>query len=102
MYKIKPASEVAARKQVVQLGAPDNVYPDLVFTTDFSRDIILSMNSIVLRTALLNSKEFLESVLKIKVVDVSRTVVAKQEEKPKVEPLKKVQKKKTVGEVEWK
>jgi hypothetical protein len=50
----------------------------------------------------LNSKEFLESVLKIKVVDVSRTVVAKQEEKPKVEPLKKVQKKKTVGEVEWK
>jgi hypothetical protein len=101
MYKIKPASEVAARKQIVQVGAPDNTYPDLVFTTEFSRDIILSMNSMVLRSALLNSKEFLESILKIKVVDVSKVLV-KEEEKPKVEVVKKTTKKKTVGELEWK
>jgi len=99
MYKIKASSEVAARKTPVQLGAPDNTYPDLVFTTEFSSDIILSMNSIVLRDALLRSKEFLAKYLKIEVVDL---VVKKQEPTPTVTVVKKTQKKKTVGEVEWK
>jgi hypothetical protein len=99
MYKIKASSEVAARKLPVQLGSPDYTYPDLVFTTEFSRDIILPMNSIVLRDALLQSKEFLAKYLKIEVVDLA---VKKQEPTPAVKVVKKTQKKKTVGEVEWK
>ena len=99
MYKIKPSSEVAAKKLPVQLGAPDYTYPDLVFTTEFSRDIILPMNSIVLRDALLQSKEFLAKYLKIEVVDLA---VKKPEPTQEVKVVKKTQKKKTAGEVEWK
>ncbi len=101
MFKIKIASDVPARKQPVFLGAPDNTYPDLVFTTDFSKDVIIPMNSIVLRTALLNSAIFLEQYLKIKVIDLAGVQVEKEIKKEVVKELKP-KKKKTVGEVEWK
>ena len=100
MFKIKPASEVVARKERVIVGSPDYTYPDVVFTTDFSRDIVLSMNSIVLRTALLNSVEFLEKYLKIKVTDLNakQPEVKKEIKKPKKEIKKQIE----PGEVEWK
>jgi len=94
MFKIKPASDVVARKGPVYLGAPDYTYPDVVFTTEFSKDIIVPMNSIVLRTALLNSAAFLEKFLKVKVVDVASVQAEPKVVKPK--------KKKSAGEVEWK
>jgi transketolase len=87
MFKIKKASEVVARKERVLLGAPDYTKPDLVFTTDFSRDIILSMNSTVLKTALLNSKELLEQHLKIKIVDLNETKPIKKQTKKVSEQL---------------
>jgi hypothetical protein len=98
MFKIKKANEVVARKERVLIGAPDHTTPDLVFTTDFSRDIILSMNSTVLKTALLNSKELLEQYLKIKIVDLSTT-------KPVKKQTKKVSDEKTTEgatKLEWK
>lgn len=100
MFKIKPASDVVARKERVFVGSPDYTYPDLVFTTEFSRDIVLSMNSIVLRTALLNSVELLEKYLKIKVVDLAskETETKKEVKKTKKETKKIVE----PGEVEWK
>lgn len=101
MYKIKAATEVPGPKQRVIVGSPDNTYPDIVFATDFSRDIILSMNSVVLRTALLNSKEFLEKYLKLKISVVNE----KQSEtiKPKVEKVSTKQAKTKSGkELEWK
>lgn len=82
MFKIKRANEVTAKKERVFIGTPDYTVPDLVFTTEFSRDIILSMNSSVLKTALLNSKELLESYLKIKIVEVTDKPVKKTMKKP--------------------
>jgi hypothetical protein len=97
MFKIKKANEVPARKEKVLIGAPDHTVPDLVFTTEFSRDIILSMNSTVLKTALLNSKEFLEDYLEIKIVDLNTS-------KPVKKSSKKISEEKTEGEtkLEWK
>lgn len=95
MFKIKKANEVPAKKERVLIGSPSYTVPDLVFTTEFSRDIILSMNSTVLKTALLNSKELLEKYLKIKVVDLTEQ-----------KTLKKTTKKQSVTEgepkLEWK
>lgn len=87
MYKIKKAIEVAAKKQAVLIGAPDYTQPDLVFTTDFSRDIILSMNSTVLKTALLNSKEFLEQYLRVKVIDLNEVKSVAPKKQPKKQPV---------------
>lgn len=101
MYKIKIANEVAARKTPVILGSPDNTYPDLVFTTAFSNDIIIPMNSVVLRTALINSKSLLEKFLKIKIVDLNEPV-AKPAPAPKAEEPKKKPIKKEPGKLEWK
>ena len=101
MFKIKAASEVPGAKQRVIVGSPDHTYPDIVFATEFSRDIILSMNSVVLRVALLNSKELLEKFLKLKIVDLTlpETVV----NKPKPEKVIKTKEKvKGVKELEWK
>jgi hypothetical protein len=97
MFKIKAASEVPGAKQRVIVGSPDNTYPDIVFSTDFSRDIILSMNSVVLRTALLNSIEFLEKNLKIKIVDLVNVKV----EKPKTVAKEPTQTK-GAKKLEWK
>ncbi len=103
MYKIKIAGDVAARKQPVLIGSPDHVYPDLVFTTAFSSDIILPMNSVVLRTALINSKSLLEQFLKIKIVDLNAPVEnATPVAKPKAEEPKKKPIKKEPGKLEWK
>jgi len=91
MFKIKYAKDVPARVERVLLGAPSYTTPDLVFTTEFSRDIIISMNSSVLKTALLNSKELLEKYLGIKVTEVNPVPVTKpakksvKEQKPKGE-----------------
>ena len=101
MFKIKAASEVPGAKQRVIVGSPDHTSPDIVFATEFSRDIILSMNSVVLRVALLNSKELLEKFLKLKIVDITlpETVV----NKPKPEKVIKTKEKvKGVKELEWK
>jgi hypothetical protein len=100
MFKIKPATEVAARKVAVIVGSPDYTYPDLVFTTEFSRDLIMTMNSVVLRTALLNSVELLEKYLKIKVIDLNKKQEEPKKEKTKIkkDPKKPVE----PGEVEWK
>lgn len=97
MFKIKKANEVPARKEKVLIGAPDYTVPDLVFTTEFSRDIILSMNSTVLKTALLNSKELLEQYLKIKIVDLNAS-------KPVKKSSKKISEETTQGEtkLQWK
>lgn len=97
MFKIKFAKDVPARVERVILGAPSYTTPDLVFTTEFSRDIIISMNSSVLKTALLNSKELLESYLGVKVTEVSAV--------PEKKPVKKtVKESKPKGEskLEWK
>lgn len=101
MYKIKAASDVPGPKQRVIIGSPQNTYPDIVFATDFSRDIILSMNSVVLREALLNSKEFLEKFLKLKITELN--VKEPETIKPKIEKVSK-QLSKTKGgkELEWK
>lgn len=100
MFKIKKASDVAARKEPVFIGSPAHTKADLVFTTDFSRDIILSMNSTVLKTALLNSKELLEQFLKVKVIDLNEVkpiATKKQSKKQQTEPLKEGETK-----LEWK
>jgi hypothetical protein len=59
------------------------------------------MNSVVLRTALLNSKEFLEKYLKVKIVDVKASLPIPVEVKPKIEQKSKT---KTKGDktLEWK
>lgn len=100
MFKIKKASDVVARKEPVLIGAPAHTKADIVFTTDFSRDIILSMNSTVLKTALLNSKEFLEQFLKVKVIDLNEVkpiAPKKQTKKQQTETLKEGETK-----LEWK
>lgn len=103
MFKIVPSSQVPVSKEPVRLGAPDFTYPDLAFVTQYSANISLFMNSVVLRTALLNSKEFLEKNLAIKIIDMSVSKEeTKVEEKPKPKPKPKAVKKPAPGEVEWK
>ena len=97
MFKIKFAKDVPAKVERVYLGAPSYTTPDLVFTTEFSRDIIISMNSSVLKTALLNSKELLESYLGVKVTEVNVVPEKKSVKKPVKEPKPKGETK-----LEWK
>jgi hypothetical protein len=104
MFKIKAAVDVPARKQPVFIGAPDFTYPDLVFTTSFSADTVLSMNSMVLRTALIASAEFLEKNLKIKIIDLKeekKQEIKEEVKQPVVKEVKPI-KKKTAGDVQWK
>ena len=51
------------------MGYPENTYPDICLCTDTSLHNYIALNSAMLRDALLNSKQLLES-MGLKVVDV--------------------------------
>lgn len=102
MFKIVESSRVPLSKEPVRLGAPDYTYPDLAFITSFSSHLALYMNSIVLRESLLNSAQFLEENLKIRIVDLTKEVVPVKTAPVKKTKPKPVEKPKGPGEVEWK
>jgi hypothetical protein len=86
MFKLKRSKDVPGYKNPVRVGAPDYTNPDIIITTTFSSVIYQELNSIVLKTALLNSKELLEQYLGLKITEIKPKVkkeVKTKEESPK-------------------
>lgn len=69
MYSFQRSENVPGVKQPVRMGYPENTYPDICLCTDTSLHNYIALNSAMLRDALLNSKQLLES-MGLKVVDV--------------------------------
>lgn len=108
MYKLKHASEVPIRGNVVRTGLPvyDHTLPNIAIVSANNMEP-LHLNAVMLRIALLNSPEFVEKYLGLKVENISEKQnaseatetkatqeeqTAKKPSKPK-EPKKKVEKK---------
>lgn len=81
MYTIKRSSDVYGRKMLCRVGLPQDVEPDLCFVATADRGNYLSINSVVLRQALLSNPKLLKEVLKIKVVDLDPKNLPKKNEK---------------------
>lgn len=69
MYSFQRSENVPGVKQSIRMGYPENTYPDICLCTDTSLHNYIALNSAMLRDALLNSKQLLES-MGLKVVDV--------------------------------
>lgn len=69
MYSFQRSENVPGLKQPIRMGYPENTYPDICLCTDTSLHNYIALNSAMLRDALLNSTELLES-MGLKVVDV--------------------------------
>ena len=69
MYSFQRSENVPGLKQPIRIGYPENTYPDICLCTDTSVHNYIALNSAMLRDALLNSTELLES-MGLKVVDV--------------------------------
>ena len=69
MYSFQRSENVPGVKQSIRMGYPENTYPDICLCTDTSLHNYIALNSAILRDALLNSKQLLES-MGLKVVDV--------------------------------
>jgi len=69
MYSFQRSENVPGVKQPIRMGYPENTYPDICLCTDTSLHNYIALNSAMLRDALLNSKQLLES-MGLKVVDV--------------------------------
>ena len=86
MYSFQRSENVPGVKQSIRMGYPENTYPDICLCTDTSLHNYIALNSAMLRDALLNSKQLLES-MGLKVVDVKtaqETVeIIKSKSKPK-------------------
>lgn len=98
MYSFQKSKNVPGVKQPIRMGYPENTYPDICLCTDTSLHNYIALNSAMLRDALLNSTELLES-MGLKVVDVKaaqETVeIIKSKSKPKA---KEVKEKKVIKE----
>lgn len=96
MYSFQRSENVPGVKQPVRMGYPENTYPDICLCTDTSLHNYIALNSAMLRDALLNSKQLLES-MGLKVVDIKAAKVeaeiikAKAEKKPATKKKEKVQ-----------
>ncbi len=86
MYSFQRSENVPGVKQPVRMGYPENTYPDICLCTDTSLHNYIVLNSAILRDALLNSKQLLES-MGLKVVDVKAAQemaeIIKSKPKPK-------------------
>ncbi len=86
MYSFQRSENVPGVKQPVRMGYPENTYPDICLCTDTSLHNYIVLNSAMLRDALLNSKQLLES-MGLKVVDVKAAQemaeIIKSKPKPK-------------------
>lgn len=86
MYSFQRSENVPGVKQPVRMGYPENTYPDICLCTDTSLHNYIALNSAMLRDALLNSKQLLES-MGLKVVDVKAAQetaeIIKSKPKPK-------------------
>lgn len=93
MYSFQRSENVPGLKQSIRMGYPENTYPDICLCTDTSMHNYIALNSEILRDALLNSKQLLES-MGLKVVDVKaaqETVeIIKSKSKPKAKEVKVV------------
>lgn len=96
MYKLKHASEVPIRGNVVRTGLPvyEHTLPNIAIVSPNNMEP-LHLNAVMLRIALLNSPEFVEKFLGLKVEDITQKQTVNNQStpsKPK-EPKKKVEKK---------
>lgn len=86
MYSFQRSENVPGVKQSIRMGYPENTYPDICLCTDTSLHNYIALNSAMLRDALLNSKQLLES-MGLKVVDVKAAQemaeIIKSKPKPK-------------------
>jgi hypothetical protein len=82
MYSFQRSENVPGVKQPIRMGYPENTYPDVCLCTDTSLNNYIPLNSAMLRDALLNSKQLLES-MGLKVVDVKAAKEVAEAMKPK-------------------
>ncbi len=85
MYSFQRSENVPGVKQPIRMGYPENTYPDICLCTDTSLHNYIALNSAMLRDALLNSKQLLES-MGLKVVDVKAAQEMVEIIKPKPKP----------------
>lgn len=85
MYSFQRSENVPGVKQSIRMGYPENTYPDICLCTDTSLHNYIALNSAMLRDALLNSKQLLES-MGLKVVDVKAAQEMVEIIKPKPKP----------------
>jgi len=70
MYNLKQSNDVPGPKQLVRVGLPEHIEPDICITTDLNSHVYLSLNSTVLREALLKNKLLTIELLGLVVEDV--------------------------------
>lgn len=101
MYSFQRSENVPGIKHPIRMGYPENTYPDICLCTDASVHNYIALNSAMLRDALLNSKQLLES-MGLKVVDVKAAQETAELIKAKSKPkAKEVIKEAKDGEEEW-
>lgn len=113
MYYITQSQSVPGSKQLIQMGYPTNVTPDICLCTSINSYAHICLNAAMLREALLASPQILEQVLCIRVADLlappPQVILGEDTPKPKIaEPSKTTDKrKKAIAEasaeedVEW-
>lgn len=91
MYKLKHASEVPIRGNVIRTGLPayEHTIPNIAIVSVNNMEP-LHLNAAMLRTALLNSPEEVERFLGLVISDATTKPAPKKSSKPK-EPKKKVE-----------
>jgi hypothetical protein len=72
MYTLKDSNDVPGRKTLCQVGYPENMTPDLCIIDTDNPYTSLSINSKVLREALLSDPGFVLFTLGLKVEDANK------------------------------
>lgn len=88
MYFFTRSENVPGTKSLLRIGYPDHAVPDICLCTNTSLMTYIPLNSTIVRDALLNSQEILES-MGLKVIDMRKAKEMVQPPK-KVEPIEEI------------